>query len=58
MPVPADFESLILACLSKDPASRPRTCEDLGSELGGIELAEPWTAERAADWWRLHLPKA
>jgi serine/threonine-protein kinase len=57
MPIPAEFESLLLACLSKDPAGRPRTCEDLGSELEGIELAEPWTAERAADWWRLHLSR-
>jgi serine/threonine-protein kinase len=56
MPIPAGLESLILACLSKDPADRPRTCENLAHELGGIDLVEPWTAERAAKWWRLHVP--
>ena len=56
MPIPGDFEDLILACLSKDPASRPRTCEDLIHELEGIDLVEPWTAERAADWWHVHFP--
>jgi len=58
IPIPTEFEGLILACLAKDPDSRPQTCEDLVHELEGIDLAEPWTAERAADWWRLHLPRA
>ncbi len=58
MPIPADLEDLILACLSKDPAGRPPTCEDLVHELEGIKLAEPWTTERAADWWHVHLPES
>ncbi|MEJ2371779.1 MAG: serine/threonine-protein kinase [Gemmatimonadales bacterium] len=57
LPIPADLEELILACLAKDPASRPPTCEDLLRALEGIDLAEPWTTERAADWWHMHVPE-
>ena len=55
--IPADFEDLVLACLSKDPAQRPPTCETLAQALEVIQLAEPWTRERAADWWQMHVPE-
>ena len=58
MPIPVDFEDVILACLSKDPADRPQTCEDLIRALEDIELAEAWTTDRAADWWEVHLPES
>jgi serine/threonine-protein kinase len=58
VPIPPDFEDLVLACLSKDPAKRPPTCEALMQALEGIELAEPWTRERAADWWQMHVPES
>ncbi len=56
MPVPADLDDLVLVCLSKDPAERPPTCEELLCALDRIELDRPWTRERAAEWWRTHLP--
>ena len=54
-PIPADLDELILAGLSKNPADRPQTCEQLARQLEQIRLDAPWTAERAADWWSVHL---
>jgi len=57
LPVPPELDAVILACLSKAPDDRPRKAEDLAHELERISLAEPWTKERAAAWWRTHLPE-
>jgi serine/threonine-protein kinase len=57
MPIPVELDGLVLACLSKDPASRPGSAEDLARALDGIRLDEPWTRERAAEWWQTHLPE-
>jgi hypothetical protein len=56
LPIPPELDALILACLSKAPEDRPQTAEDLVLELERISLAEPWTRESAATWWRTHLP--
>lgn len=58
LPIPDRLDSLVLACLAKDPAGRPANAEALLYELDRIELARPWTRDRAAEWWRLHLPEA
>ena len=58
MPVPAELDAVIMACLSKSPDGRPRTAEDLALRLAGVELPEPWTRERASSWWQTHLPEA
>ena len=50
-PVPAELDRLILACLEKDPASRPQTTRELGERLRTIEFENPWTEERARSWW-------
>jgi len=57
LPIPPELDAVILTCLSKDPDGRPRTAEDLALELDRINLAEPWTRQRAATWWRTHLPE-
>ncbi len=56
LPIPDELDSLVLACLAKNPADRPATAEDLLGHLDGIALPTPWTRARAAEWWRLHLP--
>jgi serine/threonine-protein kinase len=56
LPVSAELDSLVLACLSKDPVDRPQTAEDLGRALEEIGMETPWTQDRAAEWWRLHVP--
>jgi serine/threonine-protein kinase len=48
-------QNLVLACLGKDPADRPRSAEALAARLGQIEFAHPWTRERAGRWWRTHM---
>ena len=55
LPVPTDLDDLVLACLSKDPADRPRSAETLAARLTEIEFARPWTTERAGEWWRTHM---
>ncbi len=52
--VPAEIDELILACLAKDRAARVASADNLASALAGIRLANPWTPERAAKWWRTH----
>ncbi len=56
MPIPADLDSLVLTCLSKDPAHRPQTAEDLAGRLEETGLQALWTRDRAAEWWRSHFP--
>jgi hypothetical protein len=56
-PIPAALEQLILACLAKDPADRPQTAVALGDQLEAIQLATPWTSQRAREWWQAHEPE-
>ena len=58
LPVPTDLEELVLACLAKSPADRPRSAEELAARLREIEFALPWTRERAGEWWRTHMSEA
>jgi serine/threonine-protein kinase len=53
--VPAPLEAVILTCLEKDPANRPATAEELSSRLAACEVAEPWTPERAREWWTMNM---
>lgn len=58
LPIPPALDSLVLACLSKDPADRPASADQLESAVDEISIETPWTQDRAAEWWRLHLPLA
>jgi serine/threonine-protein kinase len=49
---PADLESVVLACLEKDPDRRPPDAAALGRALAACASAADWDADRAADWWR------
>ena len=53
--VPAALDEIVLACLAKDPADRPQTARELTRRLAAVELKEPWTEERAEQWWTLHV---
>ena len=56
LPIPAELERLILDLLAKDPATRPQTAAEVMRRLDAIEVADPWTQERAERWWSSHLP--
>ncbi len=55
--IPPGLDALVLACLAKEPADRPRTAEDLALGLEAIEGMGGWTKEKAAAWWRTHRPE-
>ncbi len=55
LPVPAELERLVLACLEKDPADRPRSATDLGRDLAAVAV-EPWSEKQALEWWSVNRP--
>jgi len=54
--VPPVLDELVLSSLAKKPEERPGGAQELWEMLGRIQFAEPWTEERARDWWREHVP--
>lgn len=56
--VPHQLDELILQCLDKDKLARPNDCEELAARLKAIPFEQPWTRERAREWWELHHPAA
>jgi len=58
LPIPPALDALILSCLSKNRADRPQTARHLLQSLASVPVPEPWTEDRAREWWRTHLPRA
>ena len=56
-PISHDVDAAILACLSKDPASRPPTADHLWGLLDATTVASGWDQQRARAWWELHEPE-
>jgi len=56
--VPPELDRLILQCLAKNPEDRPQDAGHLASMLRESCLGDPWTKEKAAQWWDIHLPSA
>jgi len=50
-PIPPALDALVLSCLAKDPADRPQSARELSLRLAELEGANPWTQERAREWW-------
>ncbi len=55
--IPTCLDDIVLACLAKDPENRPADADALSRRLAACDVGDPWTAERAARWWRTHLPE-
>ncbi len=51
--IPADLETIVMACLAKEPADRPQTAGELDARLAECSVG-PWTGEQAEEWWKLH----
>jgi len=54
-PIDAEFEALILQCLSKVPGQRPSDGRALAQALGKLEL-NGWTTADARSWWERQPP--
>jgi hypothetical protein len=50
-PISPGLEALLLRCLAKAPADRPRDAAELLRELESCTVAGTWTAQDAAAWW-------
>jgi serine/threonine-protein kinase len=55
--VPPALDTIVLACLEKDPARRPRSATELAQQLEACPVESPWTNERARQWWCAHDPQ-
>ena len=58
LPVPRELDDLVMACLQKDPRLRPQDAGELfrmACQCRGDR--DEWTAERAEQWWKAHLPE-
>jgi serine/threonine-protein kinase len=56
--IPPALDRLVLDCLAKTPEERPQSAKALARRLAEIDGLEPWTEERARDWWDTHEPGA
>jgi eukaryotic-like serine/threonine-protein kinase len=55
MPIPAELDALVLACLEKDPDRRPQDAEQLLEMLDRCHVRENWDNAAARAWWEKHL---
>lgn len=56
LPIPPQFENVILACLSKQPEERPASAEALHQALEECDVRPSWSRQAASAWWQTHLP--
>lgn len=54
--IPEALEAVVLSCLEKDPALRPQTVDELSERLTQAS-SDPWTSERAHQWWEINSPR-
>jgi serine/threonine-protein kinase len=54
VPLPADFEDVIMWCLAKSPEKRPQDAEQLYARLLACSDRAGWSAEDGRGWWRSH----
>jgi eukaryotic-like serine/threonine-protein kinase len=54
--IPAQLETIVLACLAKKPEARPQTADELAARLSSVPLAREWNVARAREWWNINRP--
>jgi serine/threonine-protein kinase len=57
LPISEDLETIVLACLEKNPERRPQSAEELAERLLACELAGAWTRDRAERWWKTNMAR-
>ena len=55
VPVPAELDQLVIACLARRPEDRPRSAAHLSRGLAAVPV-EPWSDEQASEWWNTNRP--
>jgi eukaryotic-like serine/threonine-protein kinase len=50
VPLPAELERVVMACLAKRPQGRPQSAKQLAARLAAIDV-EPWGESQAEAWW-------
>jgi serine/threonine-protein kinase len=56
LPIPEGLERIILQCLEKDPANRPRSAQDLARKLEALRDVPVFCRDQAASWWETNVP--
>ncbi len=52
--IPPELEEIVLRCLEKDPDHRYQDVASLQRALHELVLDDPWSSDRAHDWWNCH----
>jgi len=55
LPIAADVDALVLACLAKDPQRRPQDAAAVLDMLTRCAARDPWDNALARAWWERHL---
>jgi serine/threonine-protein kinase len=56
LPIPPELDRILVQSLSKKPADRPKDTNAIACMLAEVPLRDPWTRERAEEWWESHAP--
>jgi serine/threonine-protein kinase len=55
--IPREVDDLVLACLEKNPATRPQSALELLRMVRQCRSSEGWDHDTAQGWWQTHLPE-